>query len=151
MEEDDDDEEILHYYIRVIYLSRCNSRQWATASSLSRIYDHTQTHHISMTPLDMWSARHRDLYLSRNNTYNRQTSILKGGIRTRKPSKRAAAEPRFSPRAHRYLMVIMIRLSIKWHPKIQNSYFITYRALYRNRTHSTARPALCWCRRRFVP
>jgi hypothetical protein len=30
---------------------------------------------LSKTPLDEWSARHRDLYLTTHNTHNRQTSM----------------------------------------------------------------------------
>ena len=48
--------------------------QWAEASSLSRIHDHTQTHHSRRTPLDEWSACCRDPYLTTHNTHNRQTS-----------------------------------------------------------------------------
>jgi hypothetical protein len=54
---------------------------------------------LGRTPLDEWSARHRDLYLTTHNTHNRQTSMPPGGIRTRNPSKRAAADPRLRPRA----------------------------------------------------
>ena len=32
---------------------------------------------ISMTPLDGWSARRRDLYLTTHNTHNRQTSSMR--------------------------------------------------------------------------
>ena len=35
---------------------------------------HTATHHIGRTPLNEWSARRRDLYLTTNNTHNRQTA-----------------------------------------------------------------------------
>jgi len=38
--------------------------------------DYTQQHTtISRTPLDEWSARRRDLYLTTHNTHNRQTSM----------------------------------------------------------------------------
>ena len=38
--------------------------------------DHTQRHTtVSRTPLDEWSARRRDLYLTTHNTHNRQTSM----------------------------------------------------------------------------
>jgi hypothetical protein len=51
--------------------------QWARASSLSRLHDHTQTDTtLARTPLDEWSARHRDLYLITHNTQNRHTSML---------------------------------------------------------------------------
>jgi len=38
--------------------------------------DHTQRRTtVSKTPLDEWSARRRDLYLTTHNTHNRQTSM----------------------------------------------------------------------------
>jgi hypothetical protein len=56
---------------------------------------------VGRTPLDEWSARRRDLYLTTHNTHNRQTSIHPGGIRTRNLSKPATADPRLRPRGHR--------------------------------------------------
>jgi hypothetical protein len=55
----------------------CNSCQWARASSLSRLHDHTQTHHttVGRNPLDEWSAQRTDLYLTTHNTHKRQTSM----------------------------------------------------------------------------
>ena len=51
-----------------------NSPQWAMASSFPRFLDHTQRRTtVGRTPLDKWSARHRDLYLITHNTH-RQTS-----------------------------------------------------------------------------
>jgi hypothetical protein len=41
---------------------------------------------IRRAPLDEWSARRRDLYLTTHNTHKRQTSMPPGGIRTRNPS-----------------------------------------------------------------
>ena len=46
------------------------------ASSFLRFLDHTQRRiTVGRNPLDEWSARRRDLYLSTHNTHNRQTSI----------------------------------------------------------------------------
>jgi hypothetical protein len=75
---------------------RCKSPQWARASSLWRLHDHTQVRHT--TPLDEWSARRRDLYLTTPNIHNRETSTAPGGIRTHNRIKRAAADPRLSSR-----------------------------------------------------
>ena len=48
----------------------------AMASSFLRLLDHTQRRiTVGRTPLDEWSARRRDLYLTTHNTHNRQTSI----------------------------------------------------------------------------
>ena len=48
----------------------------ALASSFSRFLDHTQrSATVGRTPLDEWSIRRRDLYLTTHNTHNRQTSM----------------------------------------------------------------------------
>jgi len=52
------------------------------------------------TPLDEWSARRRDLYLTTHNTHYRHTSNPHGWIQDCKPSKRKAAHPRLSLRGH---------------------------------------------------
>jgi hypothetical protein len=54
-----------------------NSPQGAMASSFTRFLDHIQRNTtVGRTPLDEWSARCRDLYLTTHNTHNRQTSML---------------------------------------------------------------------------
>ena len=54
----------------------CNSLQWIRASLFTRFIDHTRRHTtVGRTPLDKWSARRRDLYLTTHNTHNRQTSL----------------------------------------------------------------------------
>ena len=46
------------------------------ASSFLRFLDHTQRlTTVGTTPLNEWSARRRDLYLTAHNTHNRQTSM----------------------------------------------------------------------------
>ena len=53
--------------------------------------DHTQRRStVGRTPLDEWSARPRDLYLTTHDTHNRQISMPPGGIRTQDLSRRAA-------------------------------------------------------------
>ena len=57
------------------FLWRCAPIR-AMASSFLRFLDHTQQRiTVGRTPLDEWSARRRDLYLTTHNTHNRQTSI----------------------------------------------------------------------------
>jgi hypothetical protein len=56
---------------------------------------------LGRIPLDEWSARRRDLYLTAHITHKRQTFMSLGGIRNRNPSKRAAADSRLRPRGHR--------------------------------------------------
>ena len=75
--------------------------QWALAPSFTRFLDHTQPHTtVGRTPLDEWSVRRRDLYLTTHNTHNRQTSMSPGGIRTHDLSRRAAVDLRLRPRGH---------------------------------------------------
>ena len=50
---------------------RCKRPQWARATLLWRLHDHTQVRHTIL--LDEWSARRRDLYLTTPNTHKRQT------------------------------------------------------------------------------
>ena len=48
----------------------------AMASSFLRFLDHTQRRiTVGRTPLDEWWARRRDLYLTKHNNHNRQTSM----------------------------------------------------------------------------
>jgi hypothetical protein len=69
------------------------------ASSFLWFRDHTQRRTtVGRTPLDEWSARRRDLYLTTNNTHNRQTSMAPGWIRTHDLGRRAAADLRLRPR-----------------------------------------------------
>jgi hypothetical protein len=47
-----------------------------TASSFTRFLDHTQRGTaVGRTPLDEWSARRKDLYVTTHNTHNRRTSM----------------------------------------------------------------------------
>ena len=73
-----------------------NSHHWVKASSLSILNDHTQTRTLGRCPLDEWSARRRDVYLTTQNTHNRQISYSSDEIRTRDPSKRAATDSQLS-------------------------------------------------------
>jgi len=64
---------------------------------ITRSETHTPT--FGRTPLDEWTARHRDLYWR----YTIRTANIHapGGIRTRNPSKRASADSRLRPHGHR--------------------------------------------------
>ena len=65
-------------YFFIIYCSflwRCGPTR-AMTSSFLKFPDHTQRRiTLGRTPLDEWSARHRDLFLTTHNTRNRQTSM----------------------------------------------------------------------------
>ena len=64
----------------------------AIASSRTRFLDHTQRRvKVGRTPLDEWSFRRRDLYLTTHNTHNRQTSMPPVGF---KPTISAAERPK---------------------------------------------------------
>jgi hypothetical protein len=54
-----------------------DSPPWARGSSFPRLHDHTQLHiTLGRTPLNEWSARRRDLYLTTHNAHNRQTAMV---------------------------------------------------------------------------
>jgi hypothetical protein len=62
--------------------------------------DHIHWHTLGRTPLDEGSACGRDLYLTTQ--HSQETDIhVSDRIRTRNPSRRAAAHPRLRPRGHR--------------------------------------------------
>jgi len=83
-----------------LLLWRCDPTR-VMASSFLRFLDHTQLRTtVGRIPLDEWSARRRDLYLTTHNTHNRQTSLPPGGIRTHDFSRRAAADLRLRPRGY---------------------------------------------------
>ena len=61
------------------------------SSFLMRFLDHTQRRTIAgRTPLDEWSARRGDLYLTTHNTHNRQTFMLPAGL---EPTISAGEQP----------------------------------------------------------
>lgn len=56
--------------LAMFFFSRgCSTRFRVMASSLWRLHDYTHTHiTLGSTPLDYWTARRRDLYLTKHNT-----------------------------------------------------------------------------------
>ena len=57
------------------FLWRCDATRVMASASL-RFIDHIKRRTtVLRTPLDEWSARHRNLYLTTHNTHNRQTSM----------------------------------------------------------------------------
>jgi len=62
------------YVVFVCFVLARQPPQWARVSSFLRFLNHKQRSiTVGRTPLDEWSARRRDLYLTTHNTYNRQT------------------------------------------------------------------------------
>ena len=63
---------LLYSIFTCLFLAQHPPPQWARASSFTRFLDHTQRHTtVGRTPLDKWSARRRDLYLTTHNTDNK--------------------------------------------------------------------------------
>jgi len=68
---------LLFWYQKYFFLWRCGPR-WAV---FMKLLDNTQRRTtVGRTPLDEWSARRRDFYLTTHNIHNRQTSILPAGF-----------------------------------------------------------------------
>jgi hypothetical protein len=62
-------------WLLLLFLWLCSPAR-AMASSFTRVLDHTQRRAtVGRTPLDEWSARRRDLYLTTHNKHNRQISM----------------------------------------------------------------------------
>jgi hypothetical protein len=92
---------LLLLLVLVLLLLPFTTHLRALASSFFRFLDHTQWHNtVGRIPLDEWSARRRDLYLT-NTQHSQQTNIhALCGVRTRNPSRRPAADPRLIPLGH---------------------------------------------------
>ena len=90
----------IHILKTFFFQWRCDPTR-VMASSFLRFLDHTQRRTtVGRTPLDEWSVRCKDLYLTTHNTHNRQTTMPPSGIRTHDLSKREAADLQLRPRAH---------------------------------------------------
>jgi hypothetical protein len=85
---------------RFFFLSGILQPMRVWASSFLRFHDQTQWRTtVGRTPLDEWSARRRDLYLTTHTTLT--TDIhAPGGMWTRDPSRRPSADPRLRPLGH---------------------------------------------------
>jgi len=67
----------IYIYICIYILLWCCDLTRVMASSFLRFLDHTQRRTtVDRTPLDEWSVRRRDLYLTTHNNHNRQISML---------------------------------------------------------------------------
>ena len=65
-----------YWYYNPLWVCILQPSRGAIASLRTRFVDHTQRRAtVGTTPLDEWSVRRRDLYLTTHNTHNRQTSM----------------------------------------------------------------------------
>jgi len=79
---------------------RCEPTR-AMTSSWMEFLDHTQRHTIlGRTPLDEWSARHRDLHLKMYNTHKKQTSTPLAGFEPTFPAGERPQAHALRPRGH---------------------------------------------------
>jgi len=89
--------------IIIVFSSMAQQAASGSGLTLCSVFTITFRHTtLGRTPLDEWSPRCRDCYLSHmtHNIYKRQTFMPHGGVRTHNPSRRAAALPRRRRRRH---------------------------------------------------
>ena len=89
--------------LRLLYVSFPMAMWPSSGHSLLilELLDHTKPPTtVDRSPLDEWSARRRDLYLTIHDTHDRQTSMSPGRTRSHNPSKQAAADSRLRSRGH---------------------------------------------------
>ena len=89
------------------------------ASSFLRFLDHIRRTTVGRTPLDEWSARRRDPYLTTHNTHNRQISIPRW-VSNPRHGWRAAADLRLRPRGHwdRHLYIYIYKYINIFYPNV---------------------------------
>jgi hypothetical protein len=67
---------IIIIIIIIIIFSDSAAQRGLCSPRITRFLDHTQRRPtVGRTPLDEWSACRRDIYLTTQNTHNRQTSM----------------------------------------------------------------------------
>ena len=77
---------LLHCVFFFMKQQRPPPSEWASDSSLSRPHDHRHST-LGKTPLYMWSARRRDLYLTTYDTHKRQTFMPPAGFESAMPAR----------------------------------------------------------------
>jgi len=117
---------------------------------ISMFLDHIRRIAVGMTPLDEWSARRRDLYLTTHNTHYTQTSMPPSGIRTHNLSGRAVADLRLRPHGQwdRPLIGHTSNLNTKGDAGTYHSVFVPIPLLsnlesFQHRTFSRQTPTAC--------
>jgi hypothetical protein len=112
--------EYLLFFFFIFYFSlwRCDPTR-VMVSSFLMFLDHAKRRStVGRTPLDEWSARRRDLYLTTHDTHNRQNIHAPGGIRSNDLSRRAAPDLRLRRRGYWNRRIFFIPTVIKlisWH------------------------------------
>ena len=91
-----------------IFLPCRNSPGWTKASSLSRIHDHRHAT-VGRTPLDGWSSRRRDLYLTTPDTHDRYQCPR----RDSNPQPQQASGRRHTPQTARQPELAIFRIVFK--------------------------------------
>jgi len=77
----------LFWVIKSVLFLWCCGPTRAMVSSFLGFLDHTQRRNtVTGTPLDEWSARRRELYLTKYNIHNRKTSIPPAGFEPTNPA-----------------------------------------------------------------
>ena len=90
-------------------LWRCDPTR-VMASSFLMFLDHTQRRTtVGRTPLDEWSDRRTDLYLTTHNTHNRQTSMPPVGFEPTISASQRPQTARLRPRGNEIIYCLMIR------------------------------------------
>jgi hypothetical protein len=79
-------------YRKNLFMWRCSPTRAMASSFMMFSRSHTWHATVGRTPLDEWSVRHRDLYLTTHNTH--------GGIQTHDRSRRAAVDLHLRLRGH---------------------------------------------------
>jgi hypothetical protein len=90
------------FYLLIVGVKRYyNTWFYSFTHTHIHTHRHTQTHThsdtLGRTPVGEGSARHRDLYLTTDNTHKQTYIYASDGIQTRNPSKRATTRPQGSP------------------------------------------------------
>jgi hypothetical protein len=81
--------QFIYYYFYMVQQPLVVQGLFIIEASRSHSYRHTA---LSRTPLDEWSARRRELYLTTHNTHKRQTSMPLAGF---EPTISASERPQF--------------------------------------------------------
>ena len=112
---------LIPYIFACLFVFGATAPQWTRASSFTRFLDHTQRRTaVGRNPLDEWSARRRDLYLTTHNTHNRQTSMPPVGfeltISTGERPQFYVLDRAATGTGNRYIYNTCIFLSALWSP-----------------------------------